>query len=406
MGYEILSKVIELTDSNLGLDQRLKKVAGLLYRSFPVDHCSIYRRDKGEKLFKIVAAGGRRKGSVNAYREDEGLAGLARRSKKALEVSTPSEESTSWRGVEDRGLSGYRSAFVYPLTDGKSCYGVLYLKSTNKRTLSTTNRKLLGVIAKQIAASIKYDENIVRLKRTYNELKNLQTRLANAEKLMALGELSATLAHEIKNPLVSIGGFATRLKKKLDPGSPHLVYVDHIFNQVTRLEEIMDDILNFTEDKSLKFSLQNINPIVDEALGLFEEACRNQNIEVIKDLSKDSIQVMADPHQLKIAFDNLIANAIQSMEHGGTLTVKTRKENDWGVVEVSDVGGGIAPGLVGDIFNPFFTTKKSGTGLGLPITHKIITKHDGHIEVFNEYGKGMTFAVKLPCAGKRSRRKR
>jgi signal transduction histidine kinase len=234
------------------------------------------------------------------------------------------------------------------------------------------------------------------LKNTYTRLKDTQTKLLQAEKLIVLGELSANLAHEIKNPLVSIGGFASRLKKKIEPDSPLLFYVDYILNEVARLEELMDGILGYTMDKGVIFSTEDVNTIVEEALSFFSEAFHNHKIEIIKGFTPEPLSVMSDRQQLKIALDNLIANAIQSMEGGGTLTVQTSSTEDWVVVDVTDSGGGIDPRLIGNIFNPFFTTKKYGTGLGLDITHKIISKHKGHIDVENHVGQGVTFSVKLP----------
>jgi CheY-like chemotaxis protein len=236
------------------------------------------------------------------------------------------------------------------------------------------------------------------LKTTYTRLKDTQTKLLQAEKLIVLGELSANLAHEIKNPLVSIGGFASRLKKKIEPDSPLLFYVDYILTEVARLEELMDGILGYTMDKGVIFSTEDVNSIVEEALSFFSEAFHNHKIEVIKGFTPEPLSVMSDRQQLKIAFDNLFANAIQSMEGGGILTVQTLRTEDWVVVDVTDNGGGIDPRLIGNIFNPFFTTKKYGTGLGLDITHKIISKHKGHIDVENHVGQGVTFSVKLPGA--------
>ncbi|MBI5598704.1 MAG: hypothetical protein HY890_03080 [Deltaproteobacteria bacterium] len=399
MGYDILSRVIELTDSDFALDVKLRKVAGLLARQLPVDGCEVYLWDRKDRRFRATAHG--RGGAVEAYGEKQGLPGRVKKTGRAIEVSKKDPESCRGGGVEDMGLRGFRGAMVYPLRDGKEWYGVLYLKTERKSLLPGRRKKMIGVISKQIASSIKSERNYVRLRNAYNKLKDLQVRLVNAEKLMALGELSASLAHEIRNPLVSIGGFAARLRKKIEPGSPHLPYVEHISKQVTRLEEIINDILNFAEHREMKLNVAEVNAVVEDALWLFEEACHNQKIKVVKALSKEPMPVVADAHQLKIAFDNLIANAIQSMEHGGKLTVRTRRENDLGVVDITDSGGGIEPGIIGNIFNPFFTTKKTGTGLGLTITHKIITRHRGVIDVANDYGRGITFTVKLPCTDAR-----
>ncbi len=208
------------------------------------------------------------------------------------------------------------------------------------------------------------------------------------------------LSHEIKNPLVSIGGFANRLKKKLSSNSPYMPYVDQIVKEVSRLEDIMRGIVSFSNNKFVEFSREDINSIVEEALFVFSDVLRRQGIKIDMNLDKKPAFVMGDRQQLKIAFDNLIVNAIQSMAKGGTLYITTYSTDEWNVVEVSDTGGGIDPQVIGNIFNPFFTTKEHGTGLGLAITYTIIKRHKGVIDVTNNIGVGVTFSVKLPHASR------
>jgi nitrogen-specific signal transduction histidine kinase len=396
VGYDVLTKVIEITESELNIEARFKKVAGLLVKDCPFDACACYTWEGKEKFFRLNIAEGSQNGRIETYKENEGLPGLVKKINRPVEVYTPQKESIRWRLTEDMGLKGFRSAAVYPLKEKGLWFGILYLKAGRKLTLSPRKKKMLKVISQLLTSNLKCNMHSLSLKTTYTRLKDTQTKLLQAEKLIVLGELSANLAHEIKNPLVSIGGFASRLKKKIEPDSPLLFYVDYILTEVARLEELMDGILGYTMDKGVIFSTEDVNSIVEEALSFFSEAFHNHKIEVIKGFTPEPLSVMSDRQQLKIAFDNLFANAIQSMEGGGILTVQTLRTEDWVVVDVTDNGGGIDPRLIGNIFNPFFTTKKYGTGLGLDITHKIISKHKGHIDVENHVGQGVTFSVKLP----------
>ena len=394
MGYDILTKVIEITDADIELLRKLKKAARLLVREFPFDACAVYEWNDKEKYFENVASFGGRGRNVARYENNEGLPGRAMKLGRTLEAG-----ANMGKGLVDEGLTGFGSALILPLKDGKNRFGALYLKAIKKtRPLTAKEKKLLHVIALQIASSIKSDRYIKSLDAAYGELNDIRVRLVNAEKLMALGELSAALAHEIKTPLVSIGGFASRLKKKFDSGSPYYPYVEHITREVVRLESIVSDILNYTNGKTPRFAKKDMNSIIDETLGVFEEAIKISKITVRKSASNKPLPVMADEEQLKIAFDNLIANAIESMDSGGTLSVSAAKNGDWVIVEITDSGGGIEPELVSGIFDPFVTTKEHGTGLGLPITRKIITRHRGSIDVANDYGRGTTFRVKLPSA--------
>ena len=396
MGYELLGKIIELSGYNRSLEERFKKVARLIAEGLGFNSCAIYRWDRSSKQFIRIALAGLRAQSVDRYAKKEGLCCWVRRHMKALKIDRQDARQTCWNDIEDKALKGFKTVIVVPIKDEKDVFGVIYLRSKERMTLRGKKKDVLQVVAKLLCFFIKCDIDYRRLKETYTKLKQMQSRLNNAERLMALGELSATLAHEIKNPLVSIGGFASRLKRRLCSGTPEHIYVEHIVKEVSKLEEIINDILHFTEDRSLKFKPEELNRLLEEALEGLLEICKRHSIKVERRLSADEIYVMADGGQLKIAFDNVIINAIQSMEGGGTLTLKTYTKGRWAYVEIADTGGGIEPHLIGNIFNPFFTTRKGGTGLGLPITHKIVTRHKGHIDVANDYGKGITFTIRLP----------
>ncbi|MDH4226365.1 MAG: ATP-binding protein [Deltaproteobacteria bacterium] len=392
MGYDVLEEVINLTDENSAVSRRLKKVARLIASRFGCDDCAIYRLEARAKELTLAAFSGRRSAFRETYEHGEGVAWKAVSSKKQVSAAAKSSN----------GKKGGLSVLAVPLTDDIYVYGALYIKSSKARTgLKTEDKKLLTVIARQIAYMLKCDLTLTKLKRLYDERRELNLRLSQAEKLMTIGELSATLAHEIKTPLVNIGGFSARLDKKIEQGSPLRKYVEHITTSVKRLEGIIDDILAFTEEKGLKFEPMDVNDAATAAAALFTGAMAKCSIGLEMNLSQNPVTVMADPNQLKIAFDNLIANAVQSMsDKGGRLYITTRNENNWGVFEITDSGGGIDPLKMSNIFNPFFTTKESGTGLGLTITEKIVTRHRGKIEVRNDFGTGMTFTIKIQKAPK------
>ncbi len=398
MGYDTLTRVLEFTESDLDINVRLKKVAGLLVKDFPFDSCAFYIWDERERVFTLSVSAGSRKGRVGSYGEGEGLPGLARKKMRPLEAYTPQLETTLWKRTEDRGLAGFKSASIYPLKNKHRCFGVLYLKSGRKLSLPPGKKKTLDAISLLLSTNLKCRHHAQSLKKAGSRIKDIHTKLSQAEKLLVLGELSATLAHEIKSPLVSLGGFASRLKKKLEPGSPLLVYADYIVKEVRRLEGIINDILSYTEEKEAIFEGEDVNSIISEVLAFFSDAFKRHNIEVVTGFTSKPLLVMADRQHLKIAFDNLVANAIQSMEGGGKLAVSTSRTKDCAVTDITDSGGGIEPALVETIFDPFFTTKKLGTGLGLDITRRIITKHKGRIEIDNKPGRGVTFSVKLPHA--------
>lgn len=397
MEYDIIDSIIELAVSCIKLDDKLAIASRLFLESFPFDQCGIYLWDGKKGFFRLRAAHGPGP-KLESYGEDEGLPGLIRK-KGAIETC---QGDALWE-ASDEGLKGFKRAYVAPLKDKTALYGALYLKSGKGHAKAAFDPHLLNLAAMQLVSVIKCSELVSNQQRAYKELKDMQGRLSSLEKLMTLGDMAAALAHEIKNPLISIGGFASRLKRHLEPGSPGHPYVDQMLHEIERIEKLVNGIVGFVKDSATEPRLDDVNDILEEALRVFEEEFSSHDISVIKDFHKGRLPVLVDREQLKIAFDNLIANAIQSMEHGGTLILSTSLSEGSVIAQVADNGGGIDPRHVGYIFDPFFTTKKYGTGLGLPITSSIMMRHKGAVEVSNNAGVGVTFILKLPHAEDKKR---
>ena len=225
------------------------------------------------------------------------------------------------------------------------------------------------------------------------ELKNLRERLIHTERMAALGEVAARVAHEIRNPLISLGGFARRLEKKLQGGMKE--YADIIRKEVERLEGILNEILSFVKETRLKRESVEAESIFHDVVSLVMSEMEEKGIALVTEY-ETPMHVYVDPHRMKEALLNIMRNAVQAVERKGTIKVTTYRKGDACVFEVSDSGSGIADEDMPFIFDPFFTSKKEGTGLGLSITHRIIQEHEGTIEVKTEKGKGSTFSVLLP----------
>jgi signal transduction histidine kinase len=213
--------------------------------------------------------------------------------------------------------------------------------------------------------------------------------------------MTANIAHEIRNPLVVIGGFAKRLSKKLNMDQIESKYVDIITNEVSRLESILSDVLNYVKDAPVPFESCNINDCIDEVLYLFTTDTTWSNTQILKDYDNNLPPVVCDIQQIKQVLINIIINANEAMDGGGTITIKTETTEEangrqYVVVSIADSGGGIDPFDINNIFNPFFTTKERGVGLGLAISNKIILNHGGKIELENVVGKGAKFFIYLP----------
>ncbi|RJQ52105.1 MAG: GAF domain-containing protein [Nitrospiraceae bacterium] len=233
----------------------------------------------------------------------------------------------------------------------------------------------------------------VHISRDITELRTLRERVTHSERMAALGELAARVAHEIRNPLISIGGFARRLEKKLSDDTAE--YARIIVNEVTRLENILKEILGFVKSSRINRARVDINELVDNVIGFVSPLISERQNTLVKELSGDSLISAIDPDRIKEALLNIVTNASQATEHG-TITIKTGIEDNEAVIELSDTGCGIKPEDLKNIFNPFFTTKPQGTGLGLAVTHKIIQEHNGKIKVESAWGCGTSFRIYLP----------
>jgi two-component system NtrC family sensor kinase len=233
------------------------------------------------------------------------------------------------------------------------------------------------------------------------ELKKSQDRLIQAEKLASLGRLTADVAHEIRNPLTALGGFARRLHK-IAEGNKEKEYAEIVLTEVERLERILKDVLTFSRDARSNLEKQNVEDTIEDIMQIYTDLCREQSISIETHREENLKPVFIDKDQVRQALNNLISNAIDAMPSGGQLTLTAGKEIMNGVtymfLRVADTGEGIPAQNLPLIFEPFFTTKKigHGTGLGLSITRKIMEEHGGFIRADSTEGKGSSFTLYFP----------
>lgn len=296
------------------------------------------------------------------------------------------------------GITSFAAA---PLIAKEQVIGIVIVDNmASGRKLQQDELRLLQLFVNQAGMAIENSMLYNRLKDANRELCDAQERLIQGERLAAIGEMAASIAHELKTPLVSIGGFARRLAKKLTPGSDEDTCAETIIREVTRLELMLSDILSYSRKTTICFTTCNISEIVEDSLNLVTNSLEESNIRVKREIAWDIPDFLGDRQQLKQVFLNLFFNAQEAMRNGGDLHVSVYPcefNRSRGVsVKISDSGGGIPVEILNNIFNPFFTTKATGTGLGLPIVHRIVTNHLGKIEVYNRKGEGADFIVTLP----------
>jgi two-component system NtrC family sensor kinase len=233
-----------------------------------------------------------------------------------------------------------------------------------------------------------------------------RTRILHDDKMTSLGKLSASVVHEINNPLTGILNFTKLVQRMLGKGTPSegesdkiQHYLDMIYSETSRVSKTVSNLLAFSRKNKPEFKPVNLNALLAETLSLTAYQMRLQGISVESRLAEDLLPVMADQGWLKQAFLNLVLNALDAMPQGGTLTLTTKNDRRRVMVQISDTGVGIPKESFSQIFEPFYTTKKSGSGvgLGLSVVYGIVRDHKGSIKVNSVVGQGASFTIHLPA---------
>jgi two-component system sensor histidine kinase HydH len=308
------------------------------------------------------------------------------------------------------------------------------------KAITAQDLEFLSIFASQAGLAVESAQVYTRLEEASREIQRSHHQLLHQERLATLGEMAAHVVHEIRNPLVSIGGFARRLAQRLAGREPEGQYAQIIAREVDRLERIVHDVRVLSREVRLSLAEVDLHELVQDCLVLFAERIATQGIRLRMDLTGRPPVLLLDMVRMKQAILNLLTNALEAMPNGGTLSVVTRilreengqlvdssigqtgmtvegggsrnsasrsveestnrpGPNEWVEVSMGDTGGGISPEILGAIFEPFFTTKSAGTGLGLTLVRRIVHAHGGRIAVDNSPGTAVTFQLFLPAGG-------
>lgn len=232
--------------------------------------------------------------------------------------------------------------------------------------------------------------------------RNADTRLVQAAKMIAVGEMAAGIAHELNNPLTTVTGFAELILDEIPPDAVYRADVEMVLQEAQRARGVVRGLLDFARQGERVRSRGDLNEILGDALSLTRHFIHTSGVQLEVATSDDLPWILVESNQLKQVFLNLIHNALHAMPAGGRLSIRTslkaRENRQWAVVDIADDGMGVPAADVGRIFEPFYTTRsdEGGTGLGLTVSYGIVTDHGGTIEVQSETGHGSVFSVWLP----------
>ncbi len=248
------------------------------------------------------------------------------------------------------------------------------------------------------------------------QIKQMQVEVQRMDRLASMGVLASGIAHEIRNPLAGIKTIAQTLEEEIEPDDHRREYISRIVRQVNRMDDLLKTIFSYAKPREPKRKYHRLHEIIQEVHALLENRMRKQSVEYVENVHPELPLLYVDFYQTQQVFINLFLNALDAMPHGGQLKLEAhpqvttinrvdrrgrtfpiqKKSALYAEVFLSDTGIGIKPEAMPSIFNPFFTTKPQGAGLGLSICYRIITEHDGEIQVDSEENKGTTFKLLLP----------
>ncbi|MFW5769857.1 MAG: ATP-binding protein [Spirochaetota bacterium] len=292
---------------------------------------------------------------------------------------------------------------IVPLVAGNKTIGVIIADNKyNQIPIGVDSVDLLSIFAYQAALSIESYNNLEMVQDEMDKIQYRQEAIVESEKLAAVGRIASHIAHEIRNPLVTMGGYARRIMQQTDSDIPRGAQVHKaanvIINEADRLEKILSNVMDFTRPSPFILKFNNINEVIEDTVNLLRNLFQEQRVEIDLQLGDNIPLIKSDFNQMKQVMLNLLQNSIDATASHGKIYVLTLMRNRRVVVIVRDTGPGFEPDDIEKVFDPFFSTKVTGVGLGLAIVKKIIMDHGGEITVMN-WDKGAEVRISLPLPG-------
>ncbi len=312
-------------------------------------------------------------------------------------INTAAEEMV---GVDSKSVLGNDPSKILPvqiaseLQNQSVTPGDTYQKEISLNDSKKRNRSLLTVALPVVDSEKKFAGNTLLIQ-DLSQIKDLQKELRRNERLAALGKMAAGVAHELRNPLSSIKGLALLLKSKLKVDARGIETADILVQEVERLNRSIGELLDYARPQKLQLEKIDIGEILNKSMALIAADVESSGVELDIDC-KENYYVNGDRDKLNQVFLNLFLNSIQAMEDGGLLKIKTFTQGMRVICQIEDSGCGLEQESISKVFDPYFTTKSGGTGLGLAMSAKIIEEHNGTIEFRSDINQGTTVKVNLP----------
>jgi signal transduction histidine kinase len=385
----------------MDLNHLLNALAETVEKSMGINNVCIYLFNQEKEVYRPALV---RNSLIGEYvnkpikADDPFIKFLQKKNDAILRVELDREERDPVAKEVQKLMAQMHAEVLLPLIYSERLIGFVGLgHKAGEEMYYREDLDLLVTLSNQLAIAI---ENAT----LYENLKKSQNILRRSDRLASLGTLIASLAHEIRNPLVSIKTFTQLLPERMDDEEFRDYFLKVAAGEIDRLTSLINELLGFAKPSEPNLKGEDINALIDRMGVLIANEAKKKNITLIKNYDPHLPSIMVDAEQLKQVLLNILLNAIQAIEKEGQIWIETRvvqitheeKIEPYVQIEIRDTGVGIPPENIDHVFDPFFSTKPEGSGLGLAISHQIIHEHGGFIDVESEVGKGTSFRINLP----------
>ncbi len=400
---DTILKFSALINSSLNIIEVLDNAMKWAEEFIDAEASSVYELAEDNNELSIRLARGEKKRAVEGLKLNvgEGIAGSVVATGKPVVIQDVRNDKRFSDKIDRSTGFKTRSMICVPLILRDKPVGALQVMNKRDREpFCQADLELLNSMAQLIAVAMENAKLYQRLEEKFDmtsqELASTQKKLIRSERLAAMGHLVQGVAHEIRNPVMTIGGFAHRIKRELNHNYKLQKYIDIILDESGRLERLVREVRDFSEIQSASLLLDTIEPAIHEVLEIFEPLAGNRHVKLSVEIADDLPQINMDSSQLVIAMSNIMENALESMPKGGNLTLQATRDDRHLLVSFRDTGLGIDPEQLDAIYDPFVTSKTRGAGLGLTMVYQIVMNHHGEIKISSALDKGTDVTIQLP----------
>lgn len=362
------------------------------------EHAGIYRRESGEKMLSLIAS----RGTALPEEESGPEGGPVGRTSHWNSPVWVNRDGPGERKLQKiLGEHGLGAAICTPVARGEDVMVFFAGRSLNESVFQAADLDLFGILARQADVALENARLYGELRAYVRQIEDSQRALTQAEKMAAVGRLTASIAHEINNPLQAVLNCLHLAEREELSDKERDDYMQMARDELERLRLTVQRMLDFYRPGALERSPADLVEILDRVLKLLQQQLEQSEIAVHNDLETKIPSVTVVSNQIQQVFFNIILNAMESMPKGGDLTIEGGLKNNMIEIYFQDTGKGVAPNQHQEIFEPFMSTREDGSGLGLSVSYGILTAHGGNLELVPGKGEGACFRVSIPIEEKK-----